>query len=701
MKKLVLWLFLAVSITAYAQIPSYYNDVNLSQSGSNLQDDLATKVISTHTTFLSYTPGVWTALQQSDVDPSNSSNVLLIYGHNDTDGNPKTDRSRSKFDNGGSVGDWNREHVFAKSLANPDLGTSGAGADAHNLRPCDTQLNSTRNNRKFGTGSGAAGFINSSGNWYPGDEWKGDTARMIMFMYLRYGNRCLPTFVGVGSSVSSDSNMIDLFLQWNADDPVSAFESNRNDVIAGIQGNRNPFVDNPAFATQIWGGPQAEDKFGNGGGGDPGDGGGDPVGSTDDLFFSEYIEGSSNNKALEIANFTGSSVSLSSYTIKKQTNGAGSWSSPYTLSGSLSTGNVYVIANSSASTTIRNLADATTGTAIITFNGNDPVGLFKNNVLIDIIGNFNGGSSNFAQNVTLRRKASVTSPNTSYTVAEWDEFATDTSSNLGSHSVSGGGNTGGTAGSTTLLHEGFFESGLDGWVDGGGDCYRYSGSRSYEGSRSMRIRDNSGTASSMTLNDVDVAGYDVVEVEFYFYAYSMETGEDFWLRYHNGSSWQTVRAYVSGTDFQNNGFVSSKVTLTKANYNFVSNAKFRFQCDASANADQIYIDQVTIKGIVNASARMASEPTKFEINQVSEAKEENVLLDEEFTIYPNPVKNQLEVRIFAEQAVSYQVHSLLGQVVKAGNLENKTINVANLKAGIYILQINDGDEIQTKKFIKR
>ncbi|WP_046757540.1 endonuclease [Kordia jejudonensis] len=701
MKKLLLWLFLAVSITAYAQVPSYYNDVNLSQSGNNLKDELATKVIATHTTFLSYTPGVWNALQQADVNPNNSSEIILIYGHNDNDGNVKTDRTRGKFDNGGSVGDWNREHVFAKSLANPDLGTSGAGADAHNLRPCDFQQNSTRNNRKFGTGTGAAAFINSNGDWYPGDEWKGDVARMIMFMYIRYGTRCAPVNVGTGSSVSVDNNMIDLFLQWNAEDPVSAFEASRNDGIASIQGNRNPFIDNPAFATQIWGGPQAEDKFGNGGGTtDPGTG----DGNTDELFFSEYIEGSSNNKALEIANFTGSSVNLSSYTIKKQTNGAGSWSSPYSLSGNLSNGNVYVIAHSSASTTIRNQADATTATAIITFNGNDPVGLFKNNVLIDIIGNFNGGSSNFAQNVTLRRKASITSPNTSYTEAEWDEYATDTSSNLGSHTVNGGGSTGGTPASSTVVHEGFFESGLDGWVDGGSDCYRYTGSRSYEGNYSVRLRDNSGTASSMTLNNVNVSAYDEIEVEFYFYAYSMESGEDFWLRYHNGASWQTVRAYASGTDFQNNSFYSSKVTLSKANYNFVSNAKFRFQCDASANADQIYIDQVTITGIINASARTNADAasSKSDITLLSRSPEEQeLLLEEEFTVYPNPAVNQIAVKIFAEENASYQIHSMLGQVVKVGNLTNKTINVSNLKAGMYILQINDGDEILTKKFVKK
>jgi hypothetical protein len=217
----------------------------------------------------------------------------------------------------------------------------------------------------------------------------------------------------------------------------------------------------------------------------------------------------------------------------------------------------------------------------------------------------------------------------------------------------------------------------------------------------MRIRDNSGTASSMTLNDVDVSPYDTVEVEFYFYSYSMETGEDFWVRYHNGSSWQTVKTYVSGTDFQNNNFYSSKVTLSKSNYNFVSNASFRFQCDASANADQIYIDQVTITGIVNASARMNSEPTKFGTTLLSEAQEEELFIDEEFTVYPNPVSSQLQVKIYADATSEYQIHSLLGQVVKVGTLSNKTINVGNLKAGIYILQINDGDEILTKKFIKR
>ena len=86
--------------------------------------------------------------------------------------------------NGGGQGDWNREHTYPKSLGNPNLGSSGPGSDSHHLRPSDVGYNSQRGNLKFTDGSGNSG--NVSGGWYPGDEWKGDIARMMMYMYLRY-----------------------------------------------------------------------------------------------------------------------------------------------------------------------------------------------------------------------------------------------------------------------------------------------------------------------------------------------------------------------------------------------------------------------------------------------------------------------------------------------------------------------------------
>jgi len=239
----------------FAQGP-YYNSVDLNLTGLSLKDELASHVISTHNTFLSYSQ-VWTVLMQSDLNPENSEDVLLIYGYSDNDGNVITDRTRDKDFNGGNVGDWNREHVYPRSLGNPNLGSSGS--DAHHLRSSDVQMNGSRSNFKFDDGNGNAGTTNDG--WFPGEEWKGDCARMMMYMYLRYGSRCLPNNVGIGSTNSIDNNMVDLFLEWNAEDPVSAYELVRNDVVEDAQGNRNPFIDNPALATIIWGGPIAEDPW--------------------------------------------------------------------------------------------------------------------------------------------------------------------------------------------------------------------------------------------------------------------------------------------------------------------------------------------------------------------------------------------------------------------------------------------------------
>ncbi|MFP2994543.1 endonuclease [Spongiivirga sp. MCCC 1A20706] len=263
-KVLLLFMFL-VSGLMFAQVPAYYNGTNINQSGEALKVALSNLITTTQTVELSYTPGVWNTLQQSDLDPANSNNVLLIYGSDDNDGNLMTDRSRAATNNGGSTGQWNREHTYPRSLGQPNLGSEGPGSDAHHLRPSDVGQNSSRSNLPFTAGSGAAARINNG--WYPGDEWRGDVARMMMFMYVRYGERCAAIRVANGP-ITFSTEIPDILLQWNAEDPVSAFEIQRNNVVAGIQGNRNPFIDNPAFATNIWGGPQAEDRFGNGGSND-------------------------------------------------------------------------------------------------------------------------------------------------------------------------------------------------------------------------------------------------------------------------------------------------------------------------------------------------------------------------------------------------------------------------------------------------
>lgn len=271
MKKLysLIALFSASLIFAQAGAPAtYYNGFNWNQTGTALKNALASKITSTHTNRLSYGE-IWDASKITDLDPSNSNNVLLIYGwENGSDSNVTNDISRNKNSNGGNSGDWNREHVYAKSLGNPSLddgGTSDAGEDAHHLRASDVQRNNSRGSLRFANGSGNSGTV--SGGWYPGDQWKGDVARMMMYMYLRYPTQCLPKDVGAAGlpTVSTDTEMIQLFLQWNADDPVSVYEDARNtyhgSTATYAQRNRNPFIDNPYLATLIWGGAVAENRW--------------------------------------------------------------------------------------------------------------------------------------------------------------------------------------------------------------------------------------------------------------------------------------------------------------------------------------------------------------------------------------------------------------------------------------------------------
>lgn len=270
MKKTIFLLFIFTTSIIFAQ-QAYYNDVNLSLDGIALKNELANKITITHTKTLSYSEAR-EALKIVDLVPGQGNNVFLVYGFAPelcpaSPGNDNDHRRRDKSDfGGGATCEWNREHTYPQSLGTPELGDTGPGADAHMLRACDVQRNGERGNKLFKDGSGNSHTIDSN-SWYAGDEWKGDMARIMMYMYLRYGNQCQPDNVGYGTPVANDAYMIDLFLDWNAEDPVSEYEEYRNTYMENTsntygQGNRNPFIDNPYLATRIWGGQEAEDIWG-------------------------------------------------------------------------------------------------------------------------------------------------------------------------------------------------------------------------------------------------------------------------------------------------------------------------------------------------------------------------------------------------------------------------------------------------------
>ena len=246
-----------------AQIPSGYYD-----SANGLDDDALkaalNNIIDGHTEFPYTSSGtdVWDILKVSDQDPNNSNNVLCVY----------TQYSMSAADEYNSGNGWSREHVWAKSHG--DFGTStGAGTDVHNLKPADVSINSTRNNRDFDDGGdavtdssppsgydGSTDCFKTSTTFEPPDSLKGDIARIIFYMVVRYeGENSEIDLEMVNYADSSPSGepyhgVQSTLYSWHVADAVSSFEQNRNDVIYSYQGNRNPFIDHPEYANYLWGG---------------------------------------------------------------------------------------------------------------------------------------------------------------------------------------------------------------------------------------------------------------------------------------------------------------------------------------------------------------------------------------------------------------------------------------------------------------
>ncbi|WP_424955136.1 endonuclease [Jeotgalibacillus salarius] len=223
----------------------YYADAE-GQSGVALKQALH-NIIDDHNE-ISYA-NAWDALRNTDEDPNNPNNVLLLY----------TGKSISKYDNGGLVDEWNREHVWPQSKG--DFGTvMGTGTDLHALRPTDVTVNSSRQNLDYDNGGRvhpeAPNTFYDGDSWEPRDEVKGDIARMVFYMAVRYEGDAGEVDLEVLDQVEVDGpylGKLSTLKEWHDQDPVDAFERNRNEVIFDeYQGNRNPFIDHPEYVEAIW-----------------------------------------------------------------------------------------------------------------------------------------------------------------------------------------------------------------------------------------------------------------------------------------------------------------------------------------------------------------------------------------------------------------------------------------------------------------
>lgn len=799
-------------LVSHAQIPEgYYADAE-GKSGETLKTSLY-NIIKGHVEF-PYTASstdTWDILKETDQDPDNPANVIGIYSAFSMDG-------EAEYNNGQG---WNREHVWAKSRG--DFGTSrGAGTDVHHLRAADISTNSARSNRTFaecndpyfdqsGTYSGQTESFTSSEEfvWKPRAEVKGDVARMIFYMAVRYeGENGEPDLEIVDYILDQSSKeplhgRLKELLNWHEEDPVDEYERRRNDIIYGYQDNRNPFIDHPEYVASIWGDDSSEpeevtitsvpvndatvdveyvyDITASGGENDlaftasnlpewlsltdnqngtaslsgtpsSADTGVNTVeisvtdGITTDnqffsidvseeagtvineLFISEYIEGSSFNKAIEIANFTGEDVDLSSYSLRKQDNGAGEWSTGLALSGSLSSGEVYVIAHSSAASEILQEADVTTAVTEMSFNGNDPIALFKDDVLIDIIGTFND-TAYFGQDVTKERDPVVSSPNTTYDEGEWIDYELDTFMYLGYHTIE---NDAGNEKPVVTIESpldstSFFEGELITFV---ADAFDNDGSIAkvvfYEGN--TILGEVTSEPYSFEWENAPVGNYLISAI-----AYDDQNG-------YNLSEAITILV----NERENEILMQSGINFSSENSgdSYLATADVEITAEGS-NLTDIYVEVIwnnsdssyferqalytTEEGVSFTSTELEEDDFTFTITAVRKDgyfwdKENSQITASSGTVtsntlnlkaatdivfYPNPFDGTAYLELYIEKAsdINLKIYDIRGVELKsylysATEGQNKFELGKNLKSGMYTVQVLIGNQLKAFKIIK-
>lgn len=273
MKRILSFLLLSTVFTfASAQAPADYYNNAAGLTGAPLKTALKAIIEDGHIDH-GY-DGLYTGYNTTDRDffYENDGTVLDIYSENPTGADPYNYiPGVKKCGNYVNEGDcYNREHVIPQSLFGS---ASPMVADIHFIRPTDGKVNGKRSNYPFGKVGNNPSFTSQNNSklgtsvspgysgivFEPIDNFKGDIARMIFYFVTRYEAK-LAGFTSGGMLGGSpfpglQSWALQQYMEWHLADPVSPEEIARNNASYTFQGNRNPFIDHPEYATQIWGTP--------------------------------------------------------------------------------------------------------------------------------------------------------------------------------------------------------------------------------------------------------------------------------------------------------------------------------------------------------------------------------------------------------------------------------------------------------------
>lgn len=199
---------------------------------------------------------LWEALDYTDEAPGDPDAVLLLYSGR---AHPKADKVSGRLNPNHGPDSWNREHVWPRSRGFPD-DDALAHNDLHHVRAADVTCNADRAALDFDDGGRTledCAARRDRDSFEPRDAVKGDVARMVFYMAVRYDGAGATADLELAERPAAGGARLGrlcTLLRWHEADPVDAVERDRHARIVEVQGNRNPFVDEPDLARRLFAG---------------------------------------------------------------------------------------------------------------------------------------------------------------------------------------------------------------------------------------------------------------------------------------------------------------------------------------------------------------------------------------------------------------------------------------------------------------
>ncbi len=250
------------------------------------------------------------------------------------------------------------------------------------------------------------------------------------------------------------------------------------------------------------------------------------------------------------------------------------------------------------------------------------------------------------------------------------------------------------------IHSQNFDAGMGIWIDGGTDCARstyYPNSGRY----SLQLRDNT-TTSLVTTGTLNLSAYSEITVSFSYYPYSFDSStEDFWLQIstNGGTTYTTVEEWNFNGEFVNNRRYNDAVVIPGP---FTSSVRLRFRCDASADDDRVYLDDVVISGCKNSIIPDLLRTDGVDLVSGPEGRLD--LRDLRFTVYPNPARNKITLLAseVPEEPIRVTLFTPAGQLLKQELLDgavSHSIDLNGIAPGLVILRIETGKAVISEPVI--